>query len=94
MHDGDVGRRCEWFETLRPLCYLIWHDQQLRDKFRESEFSTGFDWSPSPVRPFVNWLREREQRKEGFLSNYLCMLEFIVTVRGMPVANPNFHPYY
>jgi hypothetical protein len=76
MHEGKVGPRCEWMETLRPLCYLIWHIPELKDKL-QTRFS---DWSKVP---FGVWLRRPSGT--GMLSNYLCMVEFMVSIRGLPV---------
>jgi hypothetical protein len=94
IHDSDCGGGCEWREVLRPIVYIIWHDPDLKESFKTSGYSAGFEWDNEETtkRPYRSWLREREKGALNGLPNYLCMLEFIISLRGLPVVNPDFNP--
>jgi hypothetical protein len=91
LHNGAFGRYCDWMETLRPLCYLVWTNEDLRRLFLESKFARGLE--PRTKKRFFAWLLETEKHlndkgalveKQDGLQNFLCMAEFIISLRGMP----------
>jgi len=83
MHTGQFGRDCAWKETLRPLAYGLWNTPLLREALLSSPFCQGAQIDDSGPLRFSVWLTQDSERYPG-LSNYLCLLLFIVQLRGMP----------
>lgn len=92
LHGGPTGRRCEYNQTLRQLSYIIFHDPELKARFKNSPdfYNVHLNFDSETTRlPWVRWLTYRSTNHHP-ITNILTLAEFIVAVRGYPEPYPSF----
>jgi hypothetical protein len=73
-------------ETMRPLAYLVWNNDDLKRRFLASSFSAGLTDSPPSdlVLSYKEWLAYPEKDVTHGVFNILRVVEFVISLRGLP----------
>jgi hypothetical protein len=69
--------------------YAVFHDPETREQFRLSPYNTDYlDLDGENPMALHRWL-VRVPRNNHPMINMLTVVEFVVSLRGLPVENPD-----
>ncbi|KIM70967.1 hypothetical protein PILCRDRAFT_17557 [Piloderma croceum F 1598] len=86
-HHGRQGPDCLFNQTFQQLVYAVFYEPVLREQFRASPFNTDYlKWDGDSPIDLDRWL-VRVPRKNHPMINMLTVVEFVISLRGLPVEN-------
>jgi hypothetical protein len=86
-HRGHHGYNCAFSQTFRQLVYAVFHCDEVKEAFRSSKFYNGiFDMDTLDETETRRWLFSYTRGNYPII-NYLTVVEFVISLRGLPIEN-------
>jgi hypothetical protein len=88
-HRGRHGFDCPFNQTFRQLVYAVFHSPPVRQLFRQSSYNADHLNLDLPnTMDLARWF-VRVPATNAPINNMLTVVEFVVSLRGLPIENPD-----